>query len=163
MNVEITVDSGAVLAAFNRLQAAARDTTPLMRAVATVLLSQTEPNFDLQGRPDWVDLRPSTILQRAKQGTWPGKILQRSAGGLAASVFAQADRDSAFIGVGKVYAAIHQFGGQAGRGRKVAIPARPFLPIIGSGPSAQLAPYADQSIRAIIEAAMLKWIDDSAG
>lgn len=30
-------------------------------------------------------------------------------------------------------AAIHQFGGQAGRGHKVTIPARPFLPITPSG------------------------------
>lgn len=30
-------------------------------------------------------------------------------------------------------AAIHQFGGQAGRGHKVTIPARPFLPITAAG------------------------------
>jgi phage gpG-like protein len=28
-----------------------------------------------------------------------------------------------------IYAAIQQFGGQAGRGKKVRIPARPFLPV----------------------------------
>jgi len=32
-----------------------------------------------------------------------------------------------------VYAAIQQFGGQAGRGRKVTIPERPFLPIHKDG------------------------------
>lgn len=31
------------------------------------------------------------------------------------------------------YAAIQQFGGKAGRGRKVTIPARPFLPIRPDG------------------------------
>jgi phage virion morphogenesis protein len=31
------------------------------------------------------------------------------------------------IGTNKIYAAIHQFGGQAGRGKKVPIPARPYL------------------------------------
>ena len=31
------------------------------------------------------------------------------------------------------YAAIHQFGGKAGRGRKVTIPARPFLPVKSDG------------------------------
>jgi len=31
------------------------------------------------------------------------------------------------VGTNVVYAAIHQFGGKAGRGRKVTIPARPFL------------------------------------
>jgi phage virion morphogenesis protein len=31
------------------------------------------------------------------------------------------------VGTNRVYAAIHQLGGQAGRGRKVTIPARPYL------------------------------------
>ncbi|TSA12012.1 MAG: phage virion morphogenesis protein, partial [Deltaproteobacteria bacterium] len=31
------------------------------------------------------------------------------------------------IGTNVIYAAIHQFGGKAGRGRKVTIPARPYL------------------------------------
>jgi phage virion morphogenesis protein len=31
------------------------------------------------------------------------------------------------LGVNKVYAAIHHFGGPAGRGRKVTIPPRPYL------------------------------------
>ena len=33
------------------------------------------------------------------------------------------------VGSNLVYAAIHNFGGQAGRGRKVTLPARPFLGI----------------------------------
>jgi phage virion morphogenesis protein len=33
----------------------------------------------------------------------------------------------ATVGTNEPYAAIHQFGGKAGRGRKVDIPARPFL------------------------------------
>jgi phage gpG-like protein len=35
--------------------------------------------------------------------------------------------DSVTVGTNVEYAAIHNFGGQAGRGRKVMIPARPFL------------------------------------
>jgi len=31
------------------------------------------------------------------------------------------------VGTNKVYAAIHQFGGDAGRNKKVKIPARPYL------------------------------------
>jgi len=38
-------------------------------------------------------------------------------------------------GSNKVYAAIHQFGGQAGRGKSVTIPARPFLGINGGDES----------------------------
>ncbi len=35
--------------------------------------------------------------------------------------------DTVKVGANAVYAAIHQFGGKAGRGRKVTIPARPYL------------------------------------
>ncbi len=37
------------------------------------------------------------------------------------------------VGNSMIYAAIHQFGGQAGKGKKVTIPARPFLPITQRG------------------------------
>ncbi|WP_448377770.1 phage virion morphogenesis protein, partial [Fervidobacterium sp.] len=37
--------------------------------------------------------------------------------------------DTIIIGTNVVYARIHQYGGYAGRGRKVRIPARPYLGI----------------------------------
>lgn len=37
------------------------------------------------------------------------------------------DDDSAIIGSNLAYAAIHQLGGQAGKNKKVTIPARPYL------------------------------------
>ena len=48
-------------------------------------------------------------------------------GQLASSVTTQYDDDSAIIGSNKDYARIHQLGGDAGRGKKVKIPARPYL------------------------------------
>lgn len=39
------------------------------------------------------------------------------------------------VGTRTPWAGIHQFGGKAGRGRKVRIPARPFLPLKKSGVS----------------------------
>lgn len=56
------------------------------------------------------------------------------------------------VGSGKEYAAIHQLGGEAGRGRKVHIPARPFLPFTGepdSG-SGKLQPEAEEAILDIV-------------
>ena len=41
--------------------------------------------------------------------------------------------DSVTVSSTPIYAAIQQFGGKAGLGRKVTIPARPFLPITASG------------------------------
>jgi phage virion morphogenesis protein len=46
---------------------------------------------------------------------------------LAISVTTQYDDTSATIGSNKVYSAIQQLGGQAGRNKKVSIPARPYL------------------------------------
>lgn len=43
------------------------------------------------------------------------------------SIHPQSDRDSATIAASSQYAGIHNFGGKAGRGRKVKIPARPFM------------------------------------
>lgn len=82
-----------------------------------------------EGRPEkWTPLAKSTIKQRTKKGYWPGKILQIK-GDLAASITSKYDDNSAVVGTNKVYAAIHQFGGDAGRNKKVKIPARPYLKI----------------------------------
>ena len=48
-------------------------------------------------------------------------------GQLASSISTHYDEDSAVIGSNLDYAAIHQLGGQAGRNKAVAIPARPYL------------------------------------
>lgn len=43
------------------------------------------------------------------------------------SITSEYDNNSAVVGTNEPYAAIHQFGGKAGLGRKVQINARPFL------------------------------------
>ena len=45
----------------------------------------------------------------------------------ASSISTQYDDESAVIGSNLDYAAIHQLGGQAGKNKKVEIPARPYL------------------------------------
>ena len=126
----IQIDNQEVLDAFNRLIASVEDMTPVMANVAQALESETERQFASESGPfgAWPELAPSTIKERTASGTWPGKMLQRSAGGLAASVFSNYGRDFAEIGSNKPYAAIHHFGGQAGRGLKTTIPARPYFP-----------------------------------
>lgn len=61
-----------------------------------------------------------------KTEKWPGQILQVS-GKLASSISTFYDDNSAIIGSNKEYAAIHQLGGDAGKNKKVKIPARPYL------------------------------------
>lgn len=56
------------------------------------------------------------------------KILIRSAR-LRNSISSRASGTKIYVGTNLVYARIHQMGGNAGRGKKVTIPARPFLGI----------------------------------
>lgn len=105
------------------------DLSPLMQRVAGIMADAVEENFEQQGRPRWKPLKDSTIRQRRRQGYWPGKILQQT-GRLASSIESRYDKTSARVQVGGSdfpYAAIHQFGGMAGPGRTVEIPARPYL------------------------------------
>jgi len=124
--------SNNLQAVLQQLQEKARqlnDLSPLMRRVAGIMADAVEENFERQGRPRWKPLKESTIRQREKQGYWPGKILQQT-GRLASSIESRYDKTTASVQVGGSnfpYAAIHQFGGKAGPGRVVEIPARPYL------------------------------------
>lgn len=125
----IQTDIKQALEALNTLSRKLADMRPVMASIANTMHESVMQNFAQQGRPSpWKTLAPATIAQRKKQGTWPGNILDRaSQAGLKASISTEHDATSATVGTNKVYAAIHQFGGQAGRGRKISIPARPFL------------------------------------
>lgn len=57
------------------------------------------------------------------------KPLIGESGDLRRNIIAAASNNALTIQATPVYAAIQQFGGKAGRGKKVTIPARPFLPI----------------------------------
>ena len=99
---------------------------PLMKNIAGIMADSTEQNFKEEGRPKWKDLSEKTKTARRKTGHYPGQILQVS-GQLAMSITTQYDNESAVIGSNKVYAAIHQLGGPAGKNKKTTIPARPYL------------------------------------
>jgi len=128
------------------------DLTPAMKAIGEYMRRSTEGNFrgehDPQGKP-WKPLKvisyhlgyslrkgkkthtKAGLLTQAFQKYLAGRKILTESGDLRASIHYSADRTSVTIGSGKGYAAIHQFGGKAGRGNKVTIPARPFL---GVGP-----------------------------
>ena len=99
---------------------------PLIKNIAGIIADSTEENFKVEGRPKWKDLSEKTKTARKKTGHYPGQILQVS-GQLALSATTQYDDTSAVIGSNKVYSAIHQLGGQAGKNKKTTIPARPYL------------------------------------
>jgi phage virion morphogenesis protein len=113
LNSEVK-DEG-VTALLQRLHGGMHNPTPLMRAIAGIFEAETEANFAAEGRPAWLGLAPATIRQRTRAGTWPGKMLQVSSAGLAASVHTDYGRSFARIGSNKVYAAIQQLGGEVKR------------------------------------------------
>ena len=99
----------------SRLANAAQDRTPIMRSIAGTMESAVLQNFDVGGRPKWLGLK-------YRQGT---PLVDTE--NLMNSITSYYDNNIAMVGTNEPYAAIHQFGGKAGRGRKVDIPARPFL------------------------------------
>jgi phage virion morphogenesis protein len=94
------------------------------------LLNSVKDNFENESAPDgtrWKTLSQVTRDKRSKKyGNAPVTIL-RASGDLMNSINMQASSDDARIGSSLIYAAIHQLGGDAGRGKKVTIPARPYL------------------------------------
>ena len=121
----------------NRVANALENPEPLAADIERVLVSQSLQNFHNNGRPAWAGLSPVTLEIYRRKGIVPQGILQRTAGGLRDSVQGDHDRDSATVGAGsgksKDYAAIHQWGGFAGRNRKVEIKPRPYLPMDSQG------------------------------
>ncbi len=124
--IEIKIDNKKVEKALLEIAQKTSNLRPLMKNIAGIMADSTEENFKEEGRPKWKDLSEKTKTARKKTGHYPGQILQVS-GQLALSITTQYDDTSAVIGSNKVYAAIHQLGGQAGKNKKTTIPARPYL------------------------------------
>ena len=114
--IEIEINNVQQIATIlERLANAAQDRTPIMRSIAGTMESAVLQNFDVGGRPKWLGLK-------YRQGT---PLVDTE--NLMNSITSYYDNNVAEVGTNEPYAAIHQFGGKAGRGRKVDIPARPFL------------------------------------
>lgn len=132
---------------FNQVLRVSRRPRLIMREVAAVLESEADANFSAQGRPKWTALSEATKFKRvggSKGYKKNGDLTARSkrvldsmqilldSGKLAQSVHSSFGNDFATVGAGggevSNYARIHQLGGKAGKGRKVTIPARPYLP-----------------------------------
>ncbi len=160
----VTVKDEAVLAALERLRA--NMSAPSMRiffsGLGGELKKKIRSNFENMQSPDgvaWKDLSLATKIQRlpksknfkrgksktvanlSKSGraALGGRMeILRDKGHLYDSIQIQSVTPSSVtVGTNRGYAAIHQFGGMAGRGRKVRIPARPFIGIDERG-SAQI-------------------------
>ncbi len=124
--IEIKIDNKELSQVLDKLFEKTTNLKPLMKSIAGTMADAVEENFKQEGRPEWAKLKDSTIKIRTQKGYWPGKILQMR-GELAASITSEYSENSAIVGTNKTYAAIHQFGGNAGRNKKTEIEARPYL------------------------------------
>jgi phage virion morphogenesis protein len=95
--------------------------TPMFDEIGGYMVSATQGRMRRGVQPDG---SPQPAVQRG--GT---PLIDH--GNLRGSITHQPSADQVEVGTNVIYAAIHQFGGKAGRGRQVTIPARPYLGIGG--------------------------------
>ena len=93
------------------------------RAIGEMLVSSTQQRFEDGKGSDGKPWKPS-----ARATSESGQTLVDT-GRLRASIGYQASDKAVVVGTNAVYGAIHQFGGEAGRGHKLKLPARPYLGI----------------------------------
>ena len=123
--ISIETNAAEFAGAVNVIAERCGSAQPAMEIIGEAVVASVQRNFEEGGRPNgWQPLSPVTTAMKKGGSILVGKGF---GGGLLGSIHAEAQPDVVYIGTDKVYGAIHQLGGQAGRGRKVTIPARPFL------------------------------------
>ena len=103
----------------------------LMADLSEVMYNEVIKNFEMQGRPSWKKLSPVTLAK--KKGNRKLQEGGANSEDLIGSFEARVEGNTAVVSNAVTYAAIHNFGGKAGRGLKVDIPARPFMTLPASG------------------------------
>ncbi len=147
LTITAQLDSPEVQRAFREWQRLGRDSTPLLRAIGTGLVSNVQDRFDAARDPDgnaWALLKqPWASLKKG-----PGILREAGMrGGLQGSITMDVAAGELAVGSNKIYAGVHQFGATIkaknhpvlvfrtpdghvfGRARQVTIPARPYLGI----------------------------------
>ena len=140
LGLEIEINDKGVQELLSITQERLRDLTPAFKNIGEYMVRERETLFKEERGPDgkpWEKLAESTkysIFRKkktAKQGlqALAGKKILTQDHHLKRTVY-KAGSNQVVISpdtTSKDYAAIHQFGGKAGRGKKVTIPARPHL------------------------------------
>jgi phage virion morphogenesis protein len=149
----VTVKDGGVQATLQALAARMGNLAPALTSLGDEIVERTKQRFDTATGPDGVEWTGHSIATLAMASGALGKGYRRKngelnkrgekklaskrllvdSGFLSGNIFPSVSGNTLTIGTPAQYAAIHQFGGQAGRGRKVTIPARPFLPVLADG------------------------------
>lgn len=153
--------SGDLAERLDRLATVVSDLSPMLDEMGAALVSGTQRRFELGMAPDGSQWLPSR--RASEEG---GQTLIKD-GHLRDSITHTVEGDTVHVGSDRIYAAIHQFGGdikptkgkflvfQAGAGmvfaRKVTIPARPFLGLSDSDSEILLGIAEDHLAQAFSE------------
>lgn len=115
-----------VTIALRGLKNRALDLTVPLKQAGTLMLRSVSANFRQGGRPvPWRPLAFSTLKRKLRQGYSPIPLTRT--GHLQRSITYHTSQTRLLIGTSVPYAAVHQFGGRAGRNLAARIPARPYL------------------------------------
>ena len=150
MNITINVQSDAVQRALKRLSLRLSNLSPIFRGIGADVVADAQLRFKDSRDPYGVAWKPLSFaarMARARRVSGGKSPLKRNGtfkkaafgafttakplldtGRLRNSVtFRLAGPAAVEVGTTVVYGPIHQFGGQAGRGKKVTIPRRSFI------------------------------------
>jgi len=131
--IDIEINADDVVSKLDKLKKALKDKM-LMEAIGSDIAAYSRRRIASRNNtaPDgsqWESLAASTIRAKQRKGKGDmGTLMQKPK--LLDSIAinpATLTEDSISIGSSLVYAMIHQKGGMAGKGRKVKIPARPYI------------------------------------
>jgi|GEM_PF-804944 len=128
---QITIHQARVQALFKRLAQRMDDMTPVMAEIGEIVTESVQRNFEEHRSPEgekWKELSPATVISKVLRGRNTDDILIDKTT-LIKSIHPRASKDRVRVGTDVIYAAIHQFGGETGKGHAVDMPARPFLGI----------------------------------
>lgn len=164
----ITVDDTQVQKELTRLKDKVGNLSPVLRLIGEGIIERTKRRFETSTGPDGAPWKPNSAAtmslfsdrigssKRKKDGSL-NKSGQRILANKKPLIGDTRDLSRQFVPTVQAnsltitstpeYAAIQQFGGKAGRGRKVTIPARPFLPI---HPDGTLYPQDQQLVLDVI-------------
>ena len=123
--IGVEIEGAALNAKLTRMAAALANPSAALDQIGRYLVASTLRRFERERAPDG-----SPWLKSARAIAEGGKTLTDT-GRLRGSIAHTVTEGGRAVEVGShvLYAAIHQFGGRAGRGRKVRLPARPYLGI----------------------------------
>lgn len=157
---EQTIDDSALQDALQRLEERGTNLRPALLGIGEEWVGMVKASFSTSTSPfgdKWAPNAEATYSAHLARfaGSYSKKTGKLTATGgrrimnkkpligetraLSTTIYSQVDGNTLTIGSPMGYAAIHQFGGKAGRSKKVSIPSRKFMPIDDTG---NLAPKA---------------------